>query len=596
MKRDFPALANQEFDVIVVGGGAFGAAAARDAALRGLSVALIERADFCAGTSANSFKIVHGGIRYLQHGDISRLRASCQERTALLATAPHLVTPLPIVVPTYGRGRQGKQLLGAGMLLYDALTADRNLRIRDRRGRIPWTEFLGAERVRELFADVDPRGLTGAAVFRDAQMYNPPRLVLGFVAAAVEQGALAVSYAAAERLVRSGDTVVGVTVRDQLTGDSVDVRARVVLNAAGPWARELVAGSLGVALPGSYSRDACFLIRRRFAHGYALALQGRTRDPDALIGRAARHLFLVPWRQYTLCGVWHRVWPRRADDVAVGAAELEQFIGELNGAMPSLRLGLDDVTFCNAGLVPFGENDPDAVNLRYGKRSHIVDHEREHSIRNLVSLIGVRFTMARADAASAVDLVCAKLGRAAHRAPTARIPLPGGDFDSFDALLGQVARAAPSGLDRRSIEGLAHNYGTRFGEVTRLAHEAGIGGECLHGSTTLRAEIVHAVREEMAVRLADVVFRRTDLATGAHPGRRALEEAAALVGRELDWDPRTRADELADVERRFAFGAPLAAAAAPAARREESELARNAAADLGGERRAAVGGAVPPAG
>src|SRR5690606_37557146 len=150
-----------------------------------LSVALIERADFCAGTSANSFKIVHGGIRYLQHGDISRLRVSCQERTALLATAPHLVTPLPIVVPTYGRGRQGKQLLGAGMLLCDALTADRNLRIRASRGRIRWTEFLGAGRVRELLADVDPRGLTGAAVFRDARLYNPPRLVLGFVAAAV---------------------------------------------------------------------------------------------------------------------------------------------------------------------------------------------------------------------------------------------------------------------------------------------------------------------------------------------------------------------------------------------------------------------------
>jgi len=463
--------------------------------------------------------------------------------------------------------------------------------VRGRDRRIPLTRFLGAGRVQELFPQVERRGLSGAAVFCDAQMYNPTRLVLAIVTAAVEEGALAVNHARAVRLLRSGDTVVGAAVRDELTGETADVRARVVVNAAGPWARELVADNLDRTVQGTYSRDACFLVRRKFPHPYALAVQGRTKDPDALVARSARHLFLVPWRQWTLCGVWHKVWLRGADEVAVRADELREFVTELNGALPGLELSLDDVCMWNAGLVPFGENDPQAVHLRYGKRSYVIDHEREHSVRNLVTLIGVRYTMARADAASAIDLVCRKLGRPRPRAPTARTPLPGGDFDSFRALLGEVARAAPSGLDRRSIEGLAHNYGTRHSSVTRLAQESAIGGGCLSGSTTLRAEVVHAIREEMAVRLADVVFRRTDLATGAHPGRRALEEAAMLAAAELGWDARTRAEELADVERRFALGAPLTGT--PARLHEEPERSLR---ELEPERIAAAGGAAPPPG
>src|SRR5690606_35381424 len=209
--------------------------------------------------------------------------------------------------------------LGAGMLLYDALTADRNVGVRGRDRRIPLTRFLGAGRVQELFPQVERRGLSGAAVFCDAQMYNPTRLVLAIVTAAVEEGALAVNHARAVRLLRSGDTVVGAAVRDELTGETADVRARVVVNAAGPWARELVADNLDRTVQGTYSRDACFLVRRKFPHPYALAVQGRTKDPDALVARSARHLFLVPWRQWTLCGVWHKVWLRGADEVAVRA-------------------------------------------------------------------------------------------------------------------------------------------------------------------------------------------------------------------------------------------------------------------------------------
>lgn len=555
MQRECQALSDRVFDVLVIGGGIFGACAAWDATLRGYSVALVERTDFAAGTSANSYKFVHGGIRYLQHLDVPRLRRSCAERSAMLRIAPHLVSPVPIAIPTYGRGRRGKPYLGAGMLLYDAMTADRNFGMRDRKRRIARTRFLDTESVKALFPGLADEGLTGAAVLYDGQMYNPTRLVLAFVRSAVDNGAVALNYATAERLLCADEAVVGARVRDEVSGDHFEVRARAVLNAAGPWVPWMMEAERSpLATRGSYSRDACFVIRRRFDHEYAVALQGRTRDPDAVLSRSARHLFVTPWRDYTLCGVWHRVWTEHPDRVRIGERELAGYIDEINEALPGLALEPGDVTMWNAGLLPFGDNEEGAEDLSYGKRSRIVDHRDEHGLENLVSLIGVRYTMARADAAAAVDLVSRKLGERIERAPTQRTPIHGGEFESFDSLVDSVARAAPLNLEPGAVAALAHNYGTAFRSVLNLAEGEWTG--CLTGATTLKAEVLHAVREEMALTLADVVFRRTDLATGGHPGP-ALQEAADLTGDVLGWDERRRRAEIAAVEKRFVVGNPV---------------------------------------
>jgi glycerol-3-phosphate dehydrogenase len=569
MNRTFRELDGRRFDLLIVGGGIFGACAAWDATLRGLAVALVEQADFGSGASANSFKIVHGGIRYLQHADVVRLRASCHERSALLRIAPHLVTPLPIAIPTYGHGRKGKAVLAAGMWLYDALTIDRNRGIADPARHIPWSGLLAAREVRALFPGIEERGLSGAAVFCDGQMYNPPRLVLAFLRSAAARGAVIVNYAEAEGLLRSGDEVEGARVRDRVGGDSIEVRARAVLNAGGGWVPWFARREgMPLANAGAFSRDAYFVVPRRFPHGYGVALQGRTRDPDAIFARAARHLFLVPWRGYTLCGVWHRVWKEPPESVHVAQQEIAAFVDELNEAMPGLELDVDEACLWNAGLVPFGDNEEGAEDLRYGKRSHLIDHAHDGGARNLVSLIGVRYTMARGDAADAVDLVCAKLGERRARPATERIPLAGAQFGSFNTLVDAVqadARAsttpAPSPLSREAAEALAHNYGSDYRSVLDLGARKLGSLACIDRSTTLRAEITHAIRDEMAVRLSDIVFRRTDLASGGHPGRAALEDAASLAAAELGWSAAKRNAELAEVERRLELGAPIEEAA-----------------------------------
>ena len=222
MKRDLSTLAAESFDVLIIGGGAFGAAAAWDATIRGLKVALIEQSDFGSGASAECFKMVHGGIRYLQHADVRRLRYSCAQRSALLRIAPHLVTPLPIVIPTYGHGRQGKAFLAAGMLAYDTLTIGRNAGIRDPSRQIRGMELLSKTKVLELFPELEPRALTGGAVFEDGQMYNAARLVLAFVKSAVARGAIAANYTQALSFLWQGKRVCGVRARDCAAGSKAD--------------------------------------------------------------------------------------------------------------------------------------------------------------------------------------------------------------------------------------------------------------------------------------------------------------------------------------------------------------------------------------
>ena len=561
MKRDFSELEDTEFDIVIIGGGIFGACAAWDATLRGLRVALIEREDFCGGTSANSLKMVHGGVRYLQHADIYRLRYSCRERSALLRIAPHLVQPLPIVIPTYGHGTSGKTFLGVGLYLYDLLTLGRNRGIGDNERKIPITRFLTREQILELFPDLKQDRLTGGAMFSDGQMYNPTRLVLAFIQSAVASGAKAVNYLEAVGLMRSGDRVTGVQALDNLTGDRFTIRAKVVVNTTGPWAEHFLRDAAGIPLEskGTYSRDACFIVNRRLPGKQAVAILGRTRDPDAVLSRPARHLFLVPWRNFTLVGVWHVVYDRRPDEVTVTAQELESYIEEINWAYPSLNLTLQDVRMCNAGLVPFGINEPGAVNLSYGKRSNQIDHQKTHGVNGLVTLIGIRYTTARADSAKAIDIAAAKLGAQATRRDSSTIPIMGGDIPDFEAFVLAATAKQSLGIDASVMRALAHNYGTRVDQVLAYAEKNPDLAQTLGDTTTIKAEVIHAIQHEMAITLADVVFRRTDLATGGNPGDQILHECAELMARELGWTKDQKETHLQEVYKRFpSFAADVA--------------------------------------
>ncbi len=500
MIRDVMALANQEYDLIVVGGGIFGICAAWDATLRGLSVALVEQDDFGHATSANHFKVVHGGIRYLQHGDVYRVRESSAERSAFLRIAPHLVRPMPFIIPTYGHGMKGKAVMRAALLLYDLLTFDRNRGIKDSRNHIPSGKMMSTHDLLEMFPNLERKGLTGAAIFHDGQMYNPPRLSLAFTQAAAAAGAHVANYMRVTKLIRKGNRIIGVKAQDRLSGDLLEVRGRVVLNATGPWAKWLLEPGSDLALKRdpSFSRDAYFVVKKRLVRDHALSVQGQTKDPDAFLSRGNRHLFLVPWRGYTLIGVWHVVHEGKPDTFTVTPQDLQGFLDEINVSYPGVNLTLDDVSMWNAGLTLFGENKPGAVDLSYGKRSIVVDHAQDHQVEGLITLIGVRFTTARGIAEKAVNLVFDKLGKEAPRSKTAVTPIHGGNFDSFDHLLYKANQQRPLTLSTDVMTALLQNYGAAYGEVLQIANENPALAETVGDSTVVKAEIIHAVRAEMA--------------------------------------------------------------------------------------------------
>jgi glycerol-3-phosphate dehydrogenase len=560
MKRDIERMAEEPFDLLVIGGGAFGAAAAWDATLRGLRVALIEQGDFGAGASAECFKMVHGGIRYLQHADIRRLRASCRERSALLRIAPHLVTPLPILIPTYGRGRQGKAFLATGMLVYDLLTLGRNAGIADPTRRITATRLLSKSETLAQFPELEQRALTGGAVFEDGQMYNPARLVLAFVKSAVRRGAVAANYSQAIKFLWEGQRVSGARVRELLSGAEFDIRAKLVLNAAGPWADYLLEGGVrfGDHRRGHFSRDACFLVNRRPRSRYALAVPGASRDSDALVSRAARHLFAVPWRNHTLIGVWHRLFEHRPDTARVGEAEIAEWIAEMNGSYPALELEREDVIYANCGLVPFGDSVTATGELSFGKESRYFDH-RKQGVQGLVTLIGIRFTTARGDSARALDLLLEQLPNPPGPADTESTPLAGGDIADFAALERAAGAEVSAAVPPATLAHWLRNHGTEYRELARLADRPGEDA-LLAGTDTARAEVTYAVNAEMAVHLQDVVLRRTQLGSGSHPGETAVAQAAAIMQPLLGWsDDRRRAEE---VDTAAVLAAHLAAVAA----------------------------------
>jgi glycerol-3-phosphate dehydrogenase len=550
LKRNLTDLEGREFDLVIVGGGIFGACAAWEASSRGLSVALIERGDFANATSANSFKMVHGGIRYLQHADLPRIRQSMIERRVLLRIAPHLVQPLPIVIPTYGHGMDGREALKAGLMLYDLLAFDRNHGIRDHERRIPSGRLISPSEVMSLFPALQSEGLSGAALFSDAQMYNPPRLALAFLRSAAELGAVLANYVEAKDFLRSGKDVRGVKGLDLISATELDIRGKIVLNAAGPWAESFLERAMAIRLSpkGTYSRDACFVVSKRLPGKYALAVQGRTKDPDALVSRKARHLFIVPWHDYSLIGVWHVVYPGPPDDFSVTEHDLQTFLDEINWAYPSLALKTQDVLIWNAGLVPFGENRPGAVDLSYGKRSRMIDHAKEHHLRGLVTLIGVRYTTARGEAVKAVDLVFEKLCKRPPKSMTAVTPIHGGEIESFNALVRHATEECSSRLAPEVVRALVHNHGSAYKTLFGYLNQTPRLAETIGRSKVTKAEVVAAVRDEMALKLGDVVFRRTDLGTAGDIDEGELQCCAQLMAGELGWSESRRTGEIDEVK------------------------------------------------
>jgi len=345
---------------------------------------------------------------------------------------------------------------------------------------------------------------------------------------------------------------VGVNVADRLSSSSFQVRARLVINAAGPFAEQLLIRTGLQAEPAiPLSRDMALVLAHRPGTTHALALPTKYRDPDALLSRGPRHLFLVPWQDVTLIGVHSTIFAGRPDSLSVSEGEVSQFLQEINQAAPWLELTSEDVVLVYAGLLPAGARKQVGANVSFGKRSLVIDHQTSHGIEGLVSAVANRFTTARGVAARAVDLAGQKLRRRLAPSRSAVTPLFGAPSQDVSQLARELVRHSDLQLDSATGERMARNHGTNASQVLGLIRETPSLAERLGPSGTLAAEVLYSTRHERASRLADCVFRRTDLGAGGHPGEPALRRCAELMAAELGWSRAEQERELAEVRTRF---------------------------------------------
>jgi glycerol-3-phosphate dehydrogenase len=506
-------------------------------------VVLLEKGDFAQATSANSLKTIHGGFRYLRHGDLKRLRESVRERRALMQIAPHLVDLLPVVVPLYGFGLRGKESMGLALRLNDLLSLDRN-RGTHADKKIPAGRILNVRETSDILPGLRPEGLRGSALWYDGQVYNTERLTLSFIKSASQRHAQVANYAEVTGLLQAGNRVAGVAFRDVLSGATYEVRGKHVLNAAGPWVARVPGFNHLMRNAVSWAKAANIVTRQVTPH-HAFGIEGR----DPVDGRK-RFFFVAPWRHCSIIGTTYELYEGDPATLRLDRETIFTMVAAINRIYPAAGLCADDVRFAHVGLVPITAERRDG-SIQLATHYRIIDHEKQHGVEGLTSLVGVKFTTARDVAQKAIDQVCQKLGRPVAPSRSALEPLCGAVFDDVAGLTADIASRYPD-LTARTINRLVRNYGSMSYEVLSLRETNGAMATPLATCPLLAAQVRYAVSDEMAQTLGDVVLRRTDIGTTGYPGRSVLETCAAVMGQILSWDQDRIEHELDEVEAIYA--------------------------------------------
>ena len=529
-------------DLLIIGGGITGAGAARDAARRGLRVCLVEQGDLASGTSSRSSKLVHGGLRYLEKGEISLVFEAVSERRTLMDIAPHLVNPLGFLFPVYEASRRNVLTVNVGMWLYDGLSLFRSPQIH---------QNLSTAEALALVPVLRSEGLKGAPLYYDCAT-DDARLTLETAIDAVEHGADVRTYHKVLAFLHDeGGRVVGVRARDELGGGEVEVRAHAVINATGPWT------DATRALEGGQIRP-----RLRPTKGVHVVVDAARLPVQSAVvcfhPRDGRILFAIPWGDRTYIGTTDTDFEGDPGRAAASGEDVRYLIEAANSYFPAVSLTEEDVIATWAGVRPLIAEDG------AGDESNVSrEHEIAISPQGLITIAGGKLTTYRRMAAEVVDravsmlMLLDRLPAGLREARTDREPLPGAigwpRSDDHEAMADQVAAAGP--LDRDVARHLADTYGMRGVDIAaRVAAHPELGARLVEGRPEILAQVDHAVERELALRLVDVMVRRTQLFYRDHDqGLGAAERIAAHMARLLGWDQLRIARELATYHDEVSF-------------------------------------------
>ena len=508
------------FDLIVIGAGINGAAIAREAALCGLKPLLLDRGDIGSGTSSASSRLIHGGLRYLEHLELKLVRESLAERERLLTCAPHLVQPLELVIPLYRGGRRKPWQIRLGLQLYDWLSG---------RQELPSHRSLSREGLLELMPGLRRDGLVAGASYFDAQVAYPERMIVELVRDAVANGAKLVTYARVTRIASERGAVTGCEWQAR-SGERASAVAPVVVNAAGPWVDEVL-GEIG---------------RRRLiggtkgSHLVVAPFPGAPRSGVYVeAGSDARPFFILPWNELYLIGTTDERFDGDPSAAAIDEREWQYLVAETERVFPGAAPLGPRVLYTQTGIRPLPHRPRSAEGAI--TRRHLIQPNRR--TRGLYSIVGGKLTTHRALAEDALHTLQVHFPNLPRISPTRDRPLPG----ALDASEREQLVAAIGGeLGRAHAERLWRLYGAAAADVAALAREREITADALPRSCALGAELVHAVRNEWAVTLLDILQRRCMIGLRADFGLQAAPAAADWLCRLGLWDRARAAQEVAD--------------------------------------------------
>lgn len=506
------------YDLVVIGAGINGLGIARDAAARGLRTIVIDQEDICSGVSAWSGRLIHGGLRYLEHKDFALVRESLKERERLFKLAPHLVKPVPLLMPFYARNKRPAWLIRLGMIAYDVLSWDK---------KQPKHTILTKRSTLSRFEGMTKEGLSGAALFIDGQVQYAERLCVELAVAAKGDGADILTHSRVDALLKSGSRVTGVEYTDSITGERKSIHGRVIMNAAGPWVDRVLAGFDGVDAPR-------FIGGSKGSHIIVDSFPGAPSDVVYYESQADGRLVLViPWMGRYLIGCTDNLFDDEPDSARAEASEIGYLLNEVNTLVPEAGITADDVLYTYSGVRPL----PYAPGVPESKipRSHVIhDHAKDGS-RGLFSVIGGKLTTFRQLSEDAVDLAFRSLGLRKTKTTTLTSPLPGARVADYAAF--SKAFLEDGSFPTSVKERLLSLYGVRAVDITSLAHEdRSLATIVDENSGALAAEVVFAVREEFARTLTDVMSRRLLLAFEPDHGLNGTERIATIMALAEGWD------------------------------------------------------------
>jgi glycerol-3-phosphate dehydrogenase len=538
MQRFIENHTNERFDVIVIGGGITGASVAYEAATRGLKVALLEKKDFSWATSAVTSKMIHGGLRYLVNGEVLLVRESLRERRVLENIAPNFVYPWPMMMVHYKTPlKNNKWIVKIGMLMYDALSYDKNFTW-DACKKIPMHRTISKQEVLQNEPHVRTEGLTGASVFYDCNSIFPERLTLAFIKSAVAYGAKVANYSKVEGFLMDADNnVTGVRVKDLLENKIHEVSATVTINCGGPWA-DIV---LGLAKPNG---DGSGTLRR--SEGIHIITSKRLLSGNYTVGTmtpGGRHFFLIPWRNHTLIGTTDKPFMGNPDDYRVTKASIMELIDDVNSSFGDGKLSYADVQHTYGGLRPLVEEDTGET-YTSSRKYEIYDNKKD-GLDGLITVEGGKYTTSRNLAENCLKIVAKKMGRSLGESITKEHYLTGCEIKDLTTFFSAIHQENKD-FSGPTLNCLSSNYGTEYADILKLAREDKTLAETLNADGELLAEVVYAIRQEMARTLSDIVMRRTGIGTLGNPGEDVLRKVANVAAKELHWDANKIEQEISD--------------------------------------------------